>query len=245
MTEFIKNPNLPEKRVRTVVCGTHDEKILEFFKSQNINVIPITANRTIDFSVSGHADMAAIHLGGNKILTDKSQTVLCETLSNQGMEVILTENPVSGDYPDDIGLNFALFGDFAVGNFRYADKKLLDCTENKTRINVKQGYAKCSVLVVNEKAVITDDESIYRKAVEKGIDCLLISKGDISLEGHEYGFIGGASGKISNSTVVFFGNVEKHCNFNEIRLFLEKNGCDFRCTDSGKLRDIGGIISIK
>lgn len=32
---------------------------------------------------------------------------------------------------------------------------------------------------------------------------LLISSGDIKLEGYDYGFIGGASGKISDNTVVF------------------------------------------
>ena len=46
---------------------------------------------------------------------------------------------------------------------------------------------------------------------------LLISSGDIKLEGYDYGFIGGASGKISDNTVVFFGNAEMHPYYSSIR----------------------------
>ena len=45
---------------------------------------------------------------------------------------------------------------------------------------------------------------VYKREV------LLISSGDIKLEGYDYGLIGGASGKISDNTVVFFGNAEMH-----------------------------------
>ena len=73
---------------------------------------------------------------------------------------------------------------------------------------------------------------------------LIHQKGDIALCGHPYGFIGGASGKISDSTVVFFGDIRKHGDFERISEFLHLHGCDFECTDKGSLRDIGGILPI-
>jgi hypothetical protein len=115
---------------------------------------------------------------------------------------------------------------------------------SKKKIEVKQGYCKCSVLIVDENSVITDDESIHRKMSENGIDSLFVSKGDISLPGHEYGFIGGSSGKISKETIIFFGDVRNHRDFKKISEFITNHGCKFICTDSGALRDIGGFISI-
>ena len=244
MMKLIDKPNLPEDKVTTLICGTDDEAILFYFAEKRITVIKNAPNLNIDTAVSTHAYMAAVHLGGENILICKAQTKLKKSLESFGVNVIESENEVEGDYPNDIGLNFAFVGSYIFGNFSYADKILLKATERLERVNVKQGYCKCSVLVLSENAIITDDEGIYRKASEKGIDALLVSKGDIALDGHPYGFIGGASGKISNDRILFFGDVEKHRNFSEISSFLSKHGCSYECTDKGALRDIGGIVSV-
>ncbi len=244
MTEFIKKPNLPERKVKKIICGTDDSKILKFFEKEEIDVISIAPNINVDNAVSRHADMFALHLGENKVIIDKAQKELYNALISLGMDVLVTEKEIYGIYPGDVGLNFALFGDFAVGNFKFADKVLPENINSAEMINVRQGYAKCSILIVNKNTIITDDESIHRKVVEKGINSLLISKGDVFLEGHEYGFIGGASGKLSDDTVVFFGNIEFHRDYKLIKAFLGKNNCKFVCTDDGKLRDIGGFISL-
>lgn len=242
MTGFISKANLPENEVTALISGTDDEAVLAYFRRKNITVIKSSPNICIDRAVSTHADMAAVHLGGKNIITDKNQCELLSGLKRLGMNTFVTDGSISGEYPDDIGLNFALVGGYIIGNFRYADSALLKLTENYERLSVKQGYCKCSVLAVNENAIITDDEGIYRKASENGFEALLVSKGDIFLDGHPYGFIGGASGKISAHTVVFFGNIEKHSDFKRIAAFLSEHGCGYECTDTGVLRDIGGII---
>ena len=244
MSSFITNPNLPKTKVRKIICGTDDEKILSFFKREQIEVVTFNANPHIDSSIESHADISALHLGGNKIIIDKSQKMLFEKLSALGMDVYTTEKSIEGDYPCDIALNFAVFGEAAVGNFKYADKNLVEQLKNKKLIGVNQGYSKCSMLVINETAIITDDESIHKKMVSYGIESLLVSKGDIVLEGHTYGFIGGASFKISADTVVFFGDATAHRNYPDIKLFAEKYGCKVISTDDGCLRDIGGVVTL-
>ncbi len=244
MMNFIKCPNLPQKSVTSLICGSDDERIMSFFAAQGINVLKSEINPDIAQPVSFHADMACLHLGDDIIISDKRQTILMSSLEKMGMTVHKTAESIRGKYPSDIKLNVAVVGDFAIGNFKYADTALSELLKNKTLLNVKQGYSKCSVLVLNESAVITDDESIYKISSDNGIDSLLIRKGDISLDGYDYGFIGGASGKITPDTVIFFGDIEKHRDFDSICLFLKKNGCRYACTDSGKLRDIGGIIAL-
>ncbi len=244
MSHFIKYPNLPEGKVESIICGTKDRKIIDFFQRRNIRVITSSPNKNIEDSVSLHADMAALHIGKDEIVIDKNQTVLYEELIKSGMTVYLTENAIVGEYPSDVGLNFTLINDLLVGKLKCADPAVKGLLDGKNMINVNQGYCKCSMLVVDENSVITDDESIHRKIQNYGIESLLISKGDITLNGHEYGFIGGASGKISKEEIVFFGDIRNHSNYAEIASFIETHGCRFCCTDEDNLRDIGGFISI-
>lgn len=245
MSSFIKNPNLPEGKVSTVICGTDDKSILSFLKKQNISVLKNAKNPCIDPCVSTHADMAALYLGDGHILLDKKQIQLKSELSELGYRVSETAEEIKESYPGDIKLNFTLVADFIMGRISDADVKVVELTEPKKKINVRQGYCKCSTLVVGENSIITDDASIHRKVLENGFDSLLISKGDICLDGHGYGFIGGASGKIDKDTVVFFGDVTKHSDFQSIRAFLTKYGCSYVCTDDSQLRDIGGIVALK
>lgn len=244
MSQFIRRSNLPQNKVKALICGTEDKRILDFFSDRNISVIVSCRNADIDPAVASHIDMAAVHLGQNRIILDKAQEELSVTLKALGMDVKLSQRNVSGKYPDDIGLNFALFGNFAAGNFKHIDNNLEKLIENKKRITVNQGYCKCSLLVVSEGAVITDDASIHSAMLANKVDSLLISKGDIALDGHNYGFIGGASGKISKDEIVFFGNIKNHRDYEKIRGFAEKYKCSISCTDNDALRDIGGIIPI-
>lgn len=244
MIKYVLKPNLPEGKVDRVICAAADEDILKFFSDNGVEVFAVEANKSIDQSVASHADMAAIHLAKNIIVTDKSQTSLKELLKAIGFDVYETTDEIKGEYPDDVRLNFAVTGDHIIGNFKYADKNLLSLIADKNIINVRQGYCKCSVLVVSDNAVITDDEGVYRKLIENKLDALLITKGDVYLQGHEYGFIGGASGKVSEDTVVFFGDITSHRDFYDIAVFLSEHGCRYVCTDSGPLRDIGGIIPL-
>lgn len=244
MIKFISESNLPSRKVNKIICGTEDKKILDFFSENGIEVLPVEANGGIDPSVSLHADMAALHLGTNKIIIDKSQIALNSSLKKIGFDVYETAKEIKGKYPDDIKLNFSVIGNYIIGNIKHADNILLKLIGDKKHLDVRQGYSKCSSLVVNSRAIITDDEGIHRKILENGFDALLISKGDVALTGHEYGFIGGASGKISKDTVVFFGDVTLHRDFDKISSFLTKHGCNYLCTDKGRLRDIGGIIPL-
>lgn len=241
MIGFIENPNLPEGKVKAVICGELCRELNEFLDSRDISQITIAPNNNIDPAVRYHTDMAAIHLGRNKILVDKSQNALSDCLKGNGFEIYTTEENIAGEYPKDIKLNFTVFGNKIMGNFVFADDKLLTLTESLSKLDIKQGYCKCSCLVINENALITDDKSIYNIALKNGVDCLLVSKGDVSLPGHNYGFIGGASGKISKTEVLFFGDVTKHRDYKKIAGFIKKHGCKIISLDF-PLTDFGGII---
>ena len=244
MSSFIVKPNLPEGRVSALICGGLNERLTDFLKGRGIEIFYTVPNKSADRAVAEHADLSVLYLGEGRIIIDRGQPELIEGLRISGFLVSQTEKNVEGLYPDDCILNHAVVGDFIIGKRKIFDTTVARLTNDLEIINVNQGYCKCSVLVVDGNSIITDDESVYVNASKKGIDSLLISKGDVSLDGHEYGFIGGASGKISHNEILFFGDITLHRDYERIRAFLSVRGMEIISLDF-PLTDFGGIIPIK
>lgn len=240
MSEFITWANLPDKKVKTVLIGCH-ERIIKSLNSLKIETVVLDDNPEIDFSVRNHADMAALHLGCDRIILDKRQISAAESLERMGFCVGFTEKNIGGEYPDDVRLNCAVVGNKMICGKRGVEPELL--TMPFERLTVNQGYCKCSVCILTENAIITDDESIYKRTRDI-FDALLISKGDILLEGKDYGFIGGASARLSGDSVTFFGSLKYHRDGDKIKDFAEKHGLSCVELFDGRLTDIGSVIPI-
>ncbi len=244
MSSFLNKPNLPEGRVSSLICGGLNAELIDYLERRGIELFYTEENKTVDRAVSNHADLSALYLGDGRIVIDRGQTELISVLKASGFSVSETAVKVGGTYPGDCILNHAVTGEYIIGNSKIFDESVKRLCNGLKVISVKQGYCKCSVLVVDERSLITDDESVARNVSEKGIDCLLISKGDVFLEGHEYGFIGGASGKISKNEIIFFGDITKHRDYDSIKKFIADRDMDIISFDFS-LTDFGGIIPVK
>jgi len=134
-------------------------------------------------------------------------------------------------------------GDYFIHNLAFTAQELLEQARKagKQLISVKQGYTKCSMVVVNGNAAITSDPGIASSLSETALDILLVSHGHVRLKGHTYGFLGGTSGKVGDH-LFFHGNLSVHPDFKKIRAFLEKHKCKFTYFKEFELEDIGSII---
>ena len=149
-------------------------------------------------------------------------------------------NP-DGHYPVNIAYNTAVTEKFAICNEKYTDRVILQSVIDAGLeiIDVKQGYAKCSVCVAGN-GIITADKGIYKKISGK-MDALLISPGFVNLPGCEYGFLGGASG--FDGYLYFMGDIKAHPDFYRIDMFLKKIGVIYECLP-GELTDFGTAVFI-
>ena len=109
------------------------------------------------------------------------------------------------------------------------------------KINIKQGYSKCSCLLVGENAVITEDPGVEKCLINCGVDVLRIERGGVQLEGFEYGFIGGAGGLVG-STLFMNGKLTSHPEYHLIEPFLVKQGTELVEIYEGPLVDCGSIL---
>ncbi|MBP5166071.1 MAG: hypothetical protein ILP09_02280 [Oscillospiraceae bacterium] len=123
-----------------------------------------------------------------------------------------------------------------------SDNTMLD---GRKIINVKQGYAKCSVCVIDEKHIISDDPGIYSACEKNGIECLYVRKGGILLDGFDHGFIGGSCFKANKNIVAFTGSLKKHPDEYIIMKYLEKLGIETVFLTNEPCFDVGSIIPLK
>ena len=139
--------------------------------------------------------------------------------------------------------------------------------ENIEIIDVPQGYTKCNTLIVDEYSIITSDVGIYNACYGRPritdvdasakfdknylsgasvpqLEVLLIEKGHIILQGFDYGFIGGTSGRVGD-TIIFNGDITQHPDYEKIAAFIESRGLKIKYFAEYPLEDIGSIIEDK
>ncbi len=193
-----------------------------------------------------HADIQCL-VCDNQIFVLQNSTTLSNSLKNAGFNIIYTRKKAKGKYPNNIALNAVVLGKIIIGKLDSLDSNLLSFVKenNYKLINVKQGYTACSCCKISENAVITADISIYNALLSTEIDILKIREGFINLHGSkrgEHGFIGGASAKIDDKTVLFFGNIEKHPDYIHIKHFCKTHNVEIVDIKEIELTDIGGAV---
>ena len=243
MTDFVRSPNLP-KKVETLIIGSKYRGVLEAsLTNLGIDVIWIDENPDVDPRLASHCDLSVLHTGGNSFILAPylSDSFFTKKMKKAGANITFAGIRQKSEYPHDAQLNQCIFGEYRIFNpksaFEFNSKNLINVT-------CTQGYARCSVCIVSERAIITADRIIAERAGEKGIDVLLISPGGISLDGFPYGFIGGAAFKLSENTLAFTGHLKNHADRDRIEKFLNLHEVEIEYLTEYPAFDIGGAIPL-
>lgn len=242
--KFIEKPNLPTGEVSTVAISAEAEKAIRKLNEMCIETVLINKNPSLPKPVQTHADLQLLHLKQNRILASDEHLFSGE--SEKNFEIIRSRCVLGGKYPDDVPLNCKIIGKHIILNNRTISKEILDFAKNEqlTVIDVNQGYSGCSVCVLDENTIITDDPSIFAAAQNFLNDTLLIEKGSIRLEGYGYGFIGGCCGKIAENKLAVNGRIESHSDYKRIIDLCERKKIEIVELSDEELTDIGGILPL-
>lgn len=220
------------------------EKELNTLYRKNLNIILTPKSPQLYSSISAHPDIQVNIISNSKIIIAKDSKLSLSCNSLPEISIITSKKLLAPKYPDNIFLNGVNLKDFFIHNLKHTDENLLSEIQNKNLINIKQGYSKCSVAIVSDKALITSDIGIYNTLKPYPIDVLLIPSGDITLPDLPFGFIGGACGLISNDTLAFFGDLKYHSYKDDIENFLLKHNVKPLYLSDSKLIDRGSILTI-
>ena len=209
-----------------------------------IEVIPVKPHNTLPMQVAHHPDMQFLHLENNKcVVIDKNIDFLLK-LKNIGFSVLVAENSYSQKYPFDIGLNCVILNGYVIGKTEYIDSCVKAELKDYKFIKVSQGYTKCSVCIVDEHSLITEDESIY-KNLKNEFDVLKIESNCVELKGYNCGFFGGCTGLIDKNLLAINGELKYHKSYSNIVSFLKHRNVEFVELKAGNLTDIGSIVPLE
>jgi len=196
-------------------------------------------------AISYHPDIILHPLKNNKVVVAPNVSKnFINKLLERGFDVIIGETYLKRNYPFNIAYNVARIGNLAFHNSKYTDKILRSELEKEgvKFVHVNQGYTKCSIAVLGNKAIITSDMGIYKVTKREGLDALLIRPGFIELEGMEYGFIGGATGLVTSNTLVFTGKIDFHPDKEKIIDFLNMHKIKYIEISEKRLKDVGTVM---
>lgn len=246
--KLLDTPFLPKKDVALVIIDARaSKKGIDKLHSMGIDIVQTPCCNDVYNAISYHPDILLHPIDGENIVVapnvyEKMRKSLCKT----GLNVIKGRTALKRNYPENVAYNIARVSKFAIHNLKYTDQKVVELLEKKgvEFINVKQGYSKCSICIVNEKAIITSDRGIAKTVSKYGIEALIISAGYINLFELNYGFIGGISGLIGKNKLAFSGCLKHHPDYKDIRKFLEYHKVNPIFLEDEKPTDIGSIIPI-
>lgn len=241
-------PYLPIERAKAVIISPNVQKeAIKKLDSLGIDIIFSPKCNKVYPAIQNHGDII-IHMVDFKtaIVEPEVDNKFIYKLIDYSIDIINGNTFLQSNYPNNIAYNIARVGNYAIHKTKHTDLVIKNFLEKSDVefINVNQGYSKCSTCVVTENSIITSDNSIHNKAIEKGIQSLLIRSGFIDLPGLDYGFIGGASGKISARELLFCGDINYHPDAYRITEFLDRQNINLINLCNSFLFDAGSIIPI-
>lgn len=200
--------------------------LCEYLESRGNKLIKVSGSAVYD-AVSDHPDI-----------------YMCAGRPGSGNIIFGDERKLGRDYPENIIYNAVILDKYLIHNLRYTDDAILKYADANglIMVNVKQGYTKCSCVVVDGSSVITADRGIANVLSNyPDIDVLTVDSRGVLLPGHAEGFLGGASGRVG-SEIIFNGDLSRHPDFERIQDFIRSRGLEVKYFKEYPLIDIGTII---
>lgn len=213
----------------------------------------------VDYIINAGYEIKYVYRKINSEIGNHPDIYMCKLGVYDDSPIFVDNENLPGiKYPKDCIYNAACSGKFLIHNFDITSPALLDACgvkfsgaddnknsemskKNMIPIHVKQGYTKCNTCLIDEDSIITEDKGIAYACLNHGLNVLLISKGFVKLKGFNYGFIGGASGRLGNK-IIFNGDLSRHPDFLRIKDFIKSRNLEAIYFKEFPLTDIGSII---
>lgn len=243
----MSNPFVPYENFKWVLIDGREKEIGDSLSKLGLNVL--YTEKCIDLydAISFHPDILLHPLGNGEIVVAPNVTPnFIQKLKSLDLKVKIGQTFLKRNYPYDIAYNVARLGNTVFHNFKYTDPILKKSYEEKgvKFLNVKQGYTKCNMAIIDDNSFITSDKGIFEVASKNGFEVLLIEPGGVFLKGFDYGFIGGSMGLIGKKKLAVTGVFKSHKNYEKIIEFLNKKGIEIIYLTFEQIKDIGSIIPL-
>ncbi len=205
-------------------------------------VVLFETNNITYKAVSNHPDVF-ICQGPGKVVVAPNIPEKYYKILDDITEVVIGENEVKDKYPYSALYNAVVTGKYIIHNDKISDVSIIKTFANHEIISVKQGYARCSTLALNDGNYLTSDNGILKTLKASGFNGMYVNPSKILLPGFKNGFFGGTAGIIKDK-VLFLGSIEYIDGGEKIKNFVEKAGFEVVELYDGPLFDGGSIVKV-
>ncbi len=245
MSNFFEKPNLPSRAVKTLIVGkSYCENLQAPLSDLGVSVLSCPRNPFVDKRLASHTDLSVYHVGGGNFVLGPhlKKSALADFLISKGAKLVFSEMKQGNIYPKDANLCALNAGGVVFHNRGACDEAIrLNLSDF---VHTVQGYCKCAVCMVTERAAISADPGMVKALEKRGIEVLHISPEGVALEGFAQGFIGGAAFKLSMDSLAFTGSLSKHPDRAGIEAFLSKHRVRPLFLTDDPVFDIGSAIPV-
>lgn len=227
-----------------IVDKCADNEVFSTLKKLNVNYFTSCSLDFLYTPVNTHPDMQIHFIDKKTAVVAPSAYPHYKNILPGSITLIKGNCDPGSTYPHDCAYNVAKLGKKIIGNLSYTDTKIKDLYSQKGYefIDVKQGYTKCNLCIIDENSVITEDVGLFKQLTRKNINVLKINAGFVELKDFNNGFIGGATGFVANKNLAFCGNLNEHPDRVKIENFINSKQVDITYLSSTNLKDFGSIL---
>lgn len=249
MSCFVQLPNLPQNTDILLIGEKYAGLLQNSLQKLGISPIFVPDNPCVDSRLSGHVDLSVFHAGGERVYLAPylKDNAFHKALAEMGADIIFPDVDQDKKYPRDAQLNACSVGKRFIYSPKVTALEIVNYfTGEKGSVCIpsRQGYAKCSICVIDDNSIITADSGIAKAAETSGLNVLRISAGFIDLPGFKYGFIGGSAFRISAHLIAFTGTLDNHPDKSAVLEFIHARGVEAVFLTDNTIFDIGSALPI-
>ena len=226
---FIVNKEIPHRAVTTLKQFGNTK----LFTSENITYQ----------QVAGHPDLFFCGHRGRYVVAPNTPIKYINWLNERGVDFVLGSQPVGNSYPSSAIYNAVVTDRYVIHNLSITDPVIQETFCHLKKINIKQGYSRCSLLPLKDNHFITSDQGIYKVLKNNNLDVLYINPSTILLPGFEHGFFGGAAG-VDEDTLFLAGSLRYFPEGEKVRSYLDQLNYTIVELYDGPLFDGGSILVV-
>jgi hypothetical protein len=229
---------------KAIVHKDLPEDAKKALKKEGFSVYSIPPTHCIDERIAGHPDIQ-IFIFNHKIFANPDISDEFVDMLGPDADIIRCDEQLSPIYPNDCRYNIAYTGKYALYKPGSEPGKIREALTayDIILVSIPQGYARCSILIVNEDSIITEDAGIHRAAIDAGLTSLLVEPGHVPLKGFPRGFLGGATGRYGK-TIYCTGRFPDTGDYLQAREFISSRGCKIVELSDRPMEDFGSILFI-
>lgn len=230
---------------KTVIC---DFRLPNFMKERMLpfyNVLDFSAEGIVEETLHGHPDLFLAQINESFVLAPNSPKYVVEYFKSHTIPYQFGEKTVGFSYPEIARYNISANQKYILCNSSICDSHILKLSENLKIISVKQGFCRCSTLILNSDIFITSDKGIAQALEKQKLKVHLFSDENILLSGYKHGLLGGCLGiDEENRRIIVSGSLDTLLEGKQLRLLFQNSAYDLLELGNTVLHDVGGFFFI-